>query len=183
MKPSVNMENLFDYMEKHKCELFAFKELFVESINTFLANQTPELLHEINEFAKQNENHIMFRIDSTMYRIKYLMTVFEEEFKNNCVLFCNNCSDLDTLISKLTECTFALRRIELNISNDFVDAAMSWMANNAPSPISVYAIYENEILARKEVLFDRLLDFYSSTDMNELAKKILTGKTQNHEST
>lgn len=164
MESTLNMQRLFDYMENNRKVILEFKSIFLELTDCFLLSPSLEKLLEINQFIHTNNEHIIFKIDSEMWRLKYLFAIMEKEFVNDCHLFCHNCSCHQELFEKLTLCIFSLRRIELGTTEDFRQKGIEWICINRPSPYAVHTICQNEMLVQYDHIYPSVAEIYRNTN-------------------
>lgn len=154
-------------LENDKEYCFSIYRKMKTRIDTCLQTQDYHSLLDLSVYFDEPDQFPQFHQSGETRRIQILLNFLNLELKHNVTPFVSNVTDYVSFMEQYMLTVFALRRLELALSDDAVSEAAGYLNSIPFSIYSALIIIENESFENYERLYWSLyqnIDFWSITD-------------------
>lgn len=143
----------FNKLEEDKSYCFTIYEKIIQHFNLCLKTKQYKSLLDLIDYFTKPDSYPNFHLTAEMRRTFVLLNILTIELKHEKIPFVSTANDFNSFQEQYILTVFAMRRLELMLSDDSMNEAQSYLLS---IPFSMYAarfILENEIFENYQKLY------------------------------
>lgn len=130
-------------------------------IDTALAAGDYDALWALIPYIESGDGHLAFQYIGKTHRFLRILNILMLENKYQKTLFCEGCSNADTLWEKYMLTLFAFRRLHFRLSEESVSEAVAYLQNYPVSHFAAYMMVQDELLIPNSAFYETLARVYA----------------------
>lgn len=168
----------FEYLESIKEKVFGFTGEIWGKIEDYILDANDDKLKELMNYAEINKDNEAFEFSCEAIRAQRIILILFDEKQNGFKYFTSGVTSIDELKDKYLQTIFAIRRIEMGLSEDMIEEAICFLVEYNISPAALLRIIADELIIEKEKVIALLIQIYKELGKEEFDiyyKRNLTG--------
>lgn len=161
-----NTQVKMDIYANCKEDVFKLRDLMLKIMNIYLESPENDNYQLLQKVFIGNCNHMIFETMGEMRRMLHIVEILEMERMNYMVLFSKGVSNADALMEKYVMTIFAIRRVELEPTEDMLQEGIQFLLSNHISPVAIVHIVNEELFIDPKKIFRKMELIYEKHEMH-----------------
>ena len=163
----------FSNLAQYKDVTFSSYNHIINTIDNSLAAQNIDCLLSLIQYMQSSDGQYAFRYLGDVRRIYRILSIITLE-RNHCkTLFCSSCFSYEQLKEKYLLALFALRRITLELSDESIEEAITFLLKQQLTPFAYYFMLKDELLLANNHMYDIIIELNNEYWTPEDTKQFL----------